>query len=280
MACNPEMLKGIPLFALLDDDERAVLAEQVELKSFAARARIYKAGDTAPQAYVMVSGQARVFTVDEDQQEVVWTSRCKGSSSASPPCWNRRRIRPPQWRCEDSVCLEVSRNDIEVLLQRKPMAGMDLMTTLGHQLHAAHQLARLRVMRNPNEIIEQESHSARGSPIRWQVLADRGPSSFRSRIMLCVYAAINMMLGGKAWDPYPFILLNLFLSMLAAFQAPVIMMSQNRQDTKDRLRSELDFDVNRRSESEIQGLAKQLRLLDEKMDDAFELLRATGSKER
>ena len=77
----------------------------------------------------------------------------------------------------------------------------------------------------------------------------------------------------QAWDPYPFILLNLFLSMLAAIQAPVIMMSQNRQDTKDRLRGELDFDVNRRAESEIQSLARKLNLLDEKIDDVGTLLR-------
>jgi uncharacterized membrane protein len=84
---------------------------------------------------------------------------------------------------------------------------------------------------------------------------------------------INIVLGTKAWDPYPFILLNLFLSMLAAIQAPVIMMSQNRQDTKDRLRGELDFDVNRRAASDIQGLARKLNLLDEKMDDFSKLLR-------
>ena len=78
---------------------------------------------------------------------------------------------------------------------------------------------------------------------------------------------------GKAWDPYPFILLNLFLSMLAAIQAPVIMMSQNRQDTKDRLRGELDYDVNRRAESEIQGLARKLNLLGEKIGDVEDLIR-------
>jgi len=77
----------------------------------------------------------------------------------------------------------------------------------------------------------------------------------------------------SAWDPYPFILLNLFLSMLAAIQAPVIMMSQNRQDTKDRLRSELDFDVNRRAESEIQGLARKLNLLGDQIADVEDLLR-------
>ena len=87
--------------------------------------------------------------------------------------------------------------------------------------------------------------------------------------------AINIVLARAAWDPYPFILLNLFLSMLAAIQAPVIMMSQNRQDTKDRLRGELDYDVNRRAESEIQGLARKLNLLGEKMEDVEELLRQT-----
>ena len=71
MSCNPEVLKHVPLFALLDADETAVLAGQVELKNFAPRQRIYKMGDPGGQAYVMVSGKVRVTTVDEDQQEVV-----------------------------------------------------------------------------------------------------------------------------------------------------------------------------------------------------------------
>ena len=83
---------------------------------------------------------------------------------------------------------------------------------------------------------------------------------------------------GKAWDPYPFILLNLILSMLAAIQAPVIMMSQNRQDTKDRLRGELDYEVNRRAESEIQGLARKLNMLCDKIDDVEDLLREKNLK--
>jgi len=76
-----------------------------------------------------------------------------------------------------------------------------------------------------------------------------------------------------AFDPFPFILLNLVLSCLAALQAPVIMMSQNRQDTKDRVRSELDFEVNRRAELEIQGLSRKMHLLDERIDDLTDLLR-------
>jgi CRP/FNR family transcriptional regulator, cyclic AMP receptor protein len=92
-------------------------------------------------------------------------------------------------------------------------------------------------------------------------------------VLMSLYTGANLLLGKKAWDPYPFILLNLFLSALAAIQAPVIMMSQNRQDTKDRLRGELDFDVNKRAASDIQGLSRKINQLDEKIDDVATLLR-------
>jgi CRP/FNR family transcriptional regulator, cyclic AMP receptor protein len=92
-------------------------------------------------------------------------------------------------------------------------------------------------------------------------------------VLLVAYAGLNIFLKQAAWDPYPFILLNLFLSMLAAIQAPIIMMSQNRQDAKDRIRGELDFDVNRRAETEIQNLAGKLNMLGEKIDDVEGFLR-------
>ena len=87
MACDPEILKQVPLFALLDDDETAVLAGQVELTTFAARQRIYKIGDAAERAYVMVSGAVRVTMIDEDHQDVVVSSRRMASSSGSRRCW-------------------------------------------------------------------------------------------------------------------------------------------------------------------------------------------------
>jgi len=279
MACKPEVLKDIPLFSLLDDEETAVLAEQVEIKSFAAHQRIYKAGDPAPLAYVMISGHVHVSTVDEDQQEVVIDEPGQGQFFGFASMLEQTPHQTTAMAMEDSACLEVSRHDIEVLLERKPTAGMDLLTTLGHQLHAAQQLVRVRAMRNPNEIIEKKATF--GEHIADAVASFGGSWTFiiTFSIGLGIYIAINVMLRTKAWDPYPFILLNLFLSTLAAFQAPVIMMSQNRQDTKDRLRGELDFDVNRRAETEIQGLSKKLHLLDEKMDDVCELIRAAASKE-
>ena len=92
-------------------------------------------------------------------------------------------------------------------------------------------------------------------------------------VIIIAWIILNVVGFLAHWDPYPFILLNLVLSMLAAIQAPVIMMSQNRQDQKDRLRGELDYDVNRRAHSEIQGLAHKLNLLGEKVNDVEELVR-------
>ena len=148
-----------------------------------------------------------------------------------------------------------------------------MMTVLGRQFHASQQLVRVRSMRNPNEVIEE--HETAGEHIADSVARFGGSWTFiiLFAVILIVYSGVNVILRESAWDPYPFILLNLFLSMLAAIQAPVIMMSQNRQDTKDRLRSELDFEVNRRAESEIQGMAHKLNLLDEKIDDVGDLLR-------
>jgi len=273
MTCKPEILHSIPLFALLDDDETAVLAGQVDVKNFAARERIYKMGEPGEHAYVMISGKIRVSTVDEDHQEVVVDEPAKGDFFGFASMLEQTPHQTTAIALEDTVCLEISRDDIAVLLQRKLHAGMDLLATLGRQFHAAQQLVRIRAMRNPNEIIEEQA--SWGERIADSVAHFGGSWTFITIfiVLMVIYSLINILLRGRAWDPYPFILLNLFLSMLAAIQAPVIMMSQNRQDTKDRLRSELDYDVNRRAESEIQGLARKLNLLDEKIDDITKFAR-------
>ncbi|HTT64172.1 MAG TPA: DUF1003 domain-containing protein [Bryobacteraceae bacterium] len=273
MACDPEVLKDVPLFALLDADERAVLATQVELKRFAARERIYKMNDPGGKAYVVVSGSVRLTTVDADQQEVVVDQPGGGEFFGFASMLDQTPHQTDAFAVSESTCLEIERHDIATLVERKPHAGMDMLTVLGRQFHASQQLVRMRATRNANDIIEERATA--GERIADSVARFGGSWSFiiAFSVVLTVYTFINVRLGKTAWDPYPFILLNLFLSMLAAIQAPVIMMSQNRQDKKDRLRSELDFDVNRRAESEIQGVARKLNLLGEKLDDVEDLLR-------
>jgi len=273
MPCKPEILRQVPLFALLDDDETAVLAAQVEVRDFAPRQRIYKIGDPGDRAYVLVSGSVNVTTVDDDNQEVIVDQPATGEFFGFASMLDQTPHQTTATAQAETVCIEVDRHDILILLERKPHAGMDMLTVLGRQFHTSQKLVRIRAARNPNEVIEEGETF--GERIADTVASFGGSWTFiiTFLVVLVGYSLISSLLGNRSWDPYPFILLNLFLSMLAAIQAPIIMMSQNRQDKKDRLRSELDFDVNRRAESEIQGLARKMNLLGDKIDDVEELLR-------
>ena len=279
MPCDPEELRHVPLFELLDNDEVAVLAAQVEIRKFAPRQRIFKAGEMGEHGYVVVSGTVRVSTVDEDQQEVVVDEPVHGDFFGFASMLQQTEHQTSAMAMEESSCLEIGRDDLTALLMKRPQAGMDMLTIQARKFHEAQKLVRSRSNRNPNEVIEEQATT--GERIADAVAGFGGSWTFIIifAVALVVYSTINIVLGNRAWDPYPFILLNLFLSMLAAIQAPVIMMSQNRQDSKDRLRSELDFDVNRRAEAEIQALANRLNLLTDKVEDVAELLRKTGTRE-
>jgi len=267
MPCDPAIFEDIPLFSLLDADERAVLGEQVELRRFAARQRIYRAGDPGAKAYVVTSGRVEVVVIDEDNQEVVLDRPTTGEMFGLASMLSASEHLTTATALEDTTAIEVDRTDLSNLLQRKPLAGLDMLTMIGRHFRSAQDLVRARSARNPNEIIDEQLTF--GQRVADSVARFGGSWAFiiTFGVILTVYTVVNITLGGRAWDPYPFILLNLFLSMLAAIQAPVIMMSQNRQDTKDRVRSELDFSVNRKAEGEIIQLAARLNRIVDKLDD-------------
>ena len=267
MTCDPSVFEEIPIFSLLDADERAVLAEQVELREFAPRQRIYKVGDPGGKAFIIVKGQVQVIVIDEDNQEVVIDAPGSGEIfglasmlSASPHLTTAIAVEPTR-------AIEIDRHDLTALVQRKPLAGLDMLTMVGRHFQAAQELVRSRTARNPNEVIDEQLTF--GQRLADSVARFGGSWAFivSFAAVLVAWVIVNIGLATRAWDPYPFILLNLFLSMLAAVQAPVIMMSQNRQDAKDRLRSELDFSVNRKAEGEIIQLAAKLNRIEDKLDD-------------
>jgi CRP/FNR family transcriptional regulator, cyclic AMP receptor protein len=267
MPCDPAILERVPFFALFDNEELRVLASEVEVRTFPARQRIYKIGDLAGTAYVLLSGAVRVTTIDEDQQDVLFEEPANGDFFGFASLLDQTPHQTTAVAVEESVCIEVKHNDIFTLVQRKPHAALDMLTVFGRRLHAAQALIRGRAARNPNELIEADE--TLGDRVADVVASFGGSWAFilGSVFALTIYILINLRLAGRAWDPYPFILLNLILSMIAAIQGPVIMMSQNRQDKKDRLRGELDFAVNRRAASDIQGLAGKLNLLLDKVGD-------------
>jgi len=160
MPCNPETLRSVPLFSLFDEDEICVLANEVEVKDFVPRQRIYKIGDNSGRAYVMVSGKVRVTIFDEDHQEVVVDEPSHGEFFGFASMLEQTPHQTNAIALEQTRCLEVDRHDIQVLLERKPHAGMDMLTVLGRQFHAAQQLVRLRAARNPNEVIGRPNGQA------------------------------------------------------------------------------------------------------------------------
>ena len=197
MACDPNELKHVPLFALLDDEEAAVLAAQVELKRFAPRQRIYKIGDPGKQAYVMMSGSVQVTTVDEDHQEVVVDQPGHGDFFGFASMLEQTPHQTNAMAVEETVCLEVDRDDIAILLQRKPMAGMDMLTVLGRQFHGSQQLVRVRAGRNPNQVIEEESTV--GERIADSVARFGGSWTFiiLFGVVLVIYSGMNMLCGAR-----------------------------------------------------------------------------------
>jgi uncharacterized membrane protein len=147
---------------------------------------------------------------------------------------------------------------------------MDVLTVIGRRLRATDELLRTQVSRNPN--VEEEERLTFGERIADKVAAFGGSWTFIIifGIILAVWAVINTSaLFSRHFDPYPYILLNLFLSMIAAVQAPVIMMSQNRQSSKDRLKSDLDYKVNLKAEMEVAHLHRKVDHIYERIEDHF-----------
>ncbi|HVN14103.1 MAG TPA: DUF1003 domain-containing protein, partial [Anaerolineales bacterium] len=246
---NPDLFNEVPIFELLDAEERKVLAEQVSVKTFKKGQVIFKAGDPGGLAYLIQKGMVRIIIKDATHEDVVVDIADEGGMVGLSSMLAGEKHLTTGVAMEDTTAIEVDRNDIVSLLNAKPMAGLDMLTIVEKHLRAAHELMRTRVARNPNEEIDEQETF--GQKMADAVARFGGSWGFviSFLVILIVYVTINANLS-KPWDPYPFILLNLFLSMLAAIQAPVIMMSQNRQDTKDRVRSELDYRVNLKAELE------------------------------
>jgi len=267
MPADPAIFDEVPLFALLDADERTVLAQSVETRTFAVNQIVYQAGDAGGRAYVVQRGRMRVSVIDDADEELVLHIAGPGELVGMSSMLAESEHMTTAIALEETCAIEIDREDLKTLLLKKPLAGLDMLTMVEKHVRASQELLRSRVVRNPE--VEIEAAETLGDRMADAVAKFGGSWAFviAFGVTLFVYVTINVLLFGNAWDPYPFILLNLFLSMLAAIQAPVIMMSQNRQDSKDRVRSELDYQVNLKAEAEIMQLLERVGKLDERLTD-------------
>lgn len=263
---DPTIFNDVDLFALLDEEERRVLAQQVDIVEFEAGQTIFKVGEAGIHAYIVQRGRVSVSLKTIDNEEIVIDIADRGDIFGMSSLLAQAEHMTTAVALESTQTIEIDLNDILVLVQQKPQAGLDMMTTLEKQLRSTQELMRNRVVRNPNVEIEQAETF--GERMADAVARFGGSWIFviAFAVILVVYTTINSLLH-RPWDPYPFILLNLFLSMLAAIQAPVIMMSQNRQDAKDRVRSELDFRVNQKAELEIGEVLQRVSRIEQKLGE-------------
>jgi uncharacterized membrane protein len=263
---NPDIFNDVPIFALLDAEERQVLAQQVSARQFAKGETIFRAGDPGGHAYLVQHGIVHISLTDLANEVVLVDVVDDGGICGMSSLLAGADHLTTAVAVEETQAIQIDREDIAALLRNKPLAGLDMMTMIEKQLRATHELMRTRVSRNPN--VEIEAVETWGDRSADTVAKFGGSWSFviAFGVVLAVYVVANVILA-MPWDPYPFILLNLFLSMLAAVQAPVIMMSQNRQDAKDRLRSELDYRVNLKAEVEITELLHRVGRIEQRLVD-------------
>jgi CRP/FNR family cyclic AMP-dependent transcriptional regulator len=267
MSIDAETLRNVPFFELLDKDELAELGAHIDKATFRANQVIFKAGDQGGVMHIVLSGKVQTFIIDDDGNRLVLSEVEKGE------IFGELSLLDSEPRSASAIAIEptrtfiIDRDDLQRLFTKKPAAALDILSILGQRIRKTDYLVRIRVARNANEAIEEKLSA--GDRIADEVARFGGSWNFIGLfvLMMLVWIALNTWVLTHPFDSPPYIGLNLILSMLAALQAPIIMMSQNRQDAKDRIRSELDYKVNLKAELEIMELHAKMEQLQASLDD-------------
>src|SRR6476661_599136 len=259
MAADVSVLQEAPLFALLDDSERQTLADIIDVVHFDKGATIFSFGDVGDTLYIVRDGTVQVYVENYEGLKIILGENTRGDIFGEISLLDGGPRTATAVATEDAELFALERQDLLDLITKHPHAAMDLLTVVGRRLRATDELLRTHVAKNVNE--EEEEMMTFGERLADRVAAFGGSWTFIIFFgaILLTWVAINTIaLHDKGFDPYPYILLNLFLSMIASLQAPVIMMSQNRHSEKDRIDAAHDYEVNLKAELEIVSLHEKL----------------------
>jgi CRP/FNR family cyclic AMP-dependent transcriptional regulator len=271
------LLAGSSLFGLLERHEQAALAERLGTRRFEAGETLFERGDPGAMLYLVRRGLVRIFLENDIGDTIVLAESAAGDlfgeiSLLDGGCRTANAI-----AVEETEVLILGREELFSFLKDYPHAAIGLLEVMGRRLRETDDLLRRCVTRNLNE--QHVERMTWGERVADRVASFGGSWSFIIffGFVLVTWMGINaFLLASRPFDPYPFILLNLVLSTLAALQAPVIMMSQNRQAFKDRLKADLDFDVNRKAELEIAQLHGKFERLYETMQAQFQKIESSA----
>jgi uncharacterized membrane protein len=279
MSTTVTMIGEVPIFGLLDDEEREALAQMMDCRDFKEGEIIFHYGDTGGEIFILRDGNVELFIESMEGQKIVISENAKGDVIGELSFLDGGARTATALAREATQTLVMHRDRLLEFIDKHPHAAMDLLTAVGRRLRATDELLRTQVSRNPN--LEEEERLTFGQRIADKVASFGGSWTFIIifGVILAVWVVINSTaLFAKHFDPYPYILLNLFLSMIASVQAPVIMMSQNRLSSKDRLKSDLDYEVNLKAELEVAHLHRKVDHIYERLEEHWARLEKANSK--
>ena len=274
MPCNPGFLANIRMFELLNEDDRQALAEVVDELTVPAGHTLFQAGDPGDSLFIVREGSIELFIKDTVGQKIVLTLAESGDMFGELAMLDSGPRTATALALMESEVLVLDRDDLVLLFKRKPEAALHMLAALSGLTRKADELLRTRVSRNANE--EMEVHSTPLQRVADWIAWFSGSMPF---LMInggwfMIWIVVNTLILGSAaaFDPYPFGLLTMIVSLEAIFLSCFVLVSQNRQAEKDRVREDIEYEVNIKAELEIDHLHEKTDRLYENMMARFEKL--------
>ncbi len=260
MKPDAELLKEVSLFQFLDDQERAELADQLELVRFRAGQTIFQISDPGDSLYLIRSGEVEVFFKNHTGERIVLEVVTGGGFIGELSLLDHGARSASVVATQDTETLRLNRSHLEKFLMLRPQAAMDLLTAMGRRLRASSERLRQTATRNVNE--ETEDKRSRVQKAADWIAEFAGSITFLliHVVWFTVWVVINSVKlpGIPQFDPFPFGFLTLAVSLEAIFLSVFVLLSQNRQAAKDRVRSDIEYDVNLKAELEIVQLHEKM----------------------
>ncbi len=276
-----DSLSRIPLFGRLTPEELEQLAAEVDQVKFDPDEIIFNEQDKGDALYVVEAGSVRIWVLDEDVEPVTLKELGPGEFFGELAVLDRGPRSTNATAIGETTLHRLSSDDFQAFLMKHPDVAIDVICEIGARMRQTNMLVSQRATRNIN--VEMEERSTIGQRVADRVASFGGSWTFiiiYVSFLLCWMGLNTFVLvhyghgeGGAQYDPYPYILLNLMLSMTAALQAPIIMMSQNRAAEKDRLAAEQDFKVNLKSELMLEELMRKSQGREAQISQLVELVK-------
>jgi CRP/FNR family cyclic AMP-dependent transcriptional regulator len=255
MATTAEILADVPFFALLDDQERATLAERLESVSLPAGTTVFHANDPGDAMYVVRSGEVEIFINNDVGDRIVLENARAGDFFGETSLLDAGPRTASALVKQDLEAVVVDRGDLDEFLRLRPAAALDLLSATGRRLRETSRLLRRAVSRNVNEEMEDKRTQVMKIADWISEFSGSLPFLFIHCVVFFVWIVLNVRpltstkLGG--FDPFPFGLLTMVVSLEAIILSVFVLLSQNRQVARERVRNDIEYEVNLKAELEI-----------------------------